>query len=162
MIYIGSDHAGFHLKKEIIAYLESKGADFKEYGCMDAESFDYPLAAEETCTALLSDQTGSACGILICGTGIGISMAANKMKGIRAALVTNEFTAEMARLHNDANVICLGERVTGAGVAISAVAKYLETEFEGGRHARRVGQIMHIEASQTEISQSEAGQGDNS
>ncbi|MDR0975194.1 MAG: RpiB/LacA/LacB family sugar-phosphate isomerase, partial [Ruminococcus sp.] len=81
-----------------------------------------------------------------CGTGIGISIAANKIKGIRAALVTDAFTAEMAKLHNNANCICLGERVTGAGVAISAVKKYLETEFEGGRHERRVNQIMSLES----------------
>jgi ribose 5-phosphate isomerase B len=150
MIHIGSDHAGFHLKKEIIKFLESQGLDIKEYGCMDAESLDYPLAAEETCTALMADETGDACAILVCGTGIGISMAANKIKGVRAAVVTDSFTARMAKLHNDANVICLGERVTGAGVALSAVSKFLETEFEGGRHARRVSQIMDLETPSAE------------
>jgi ribose 5-phosphate isomerase B len=151
MIYVGSDHAGFHLKKEIVAFLETKGFDIKEYGCMDAEPLDYPLAAEETCTALLSDKTDTAsCAVLVCGTGIGISMAANKIAGIRAAVVTDAFTAEMAKLHNDANVICLGERVTGVGVALTAVSKYLETEFEGGRHGRRVSQIMNLEKAQKE------------
>jgi ribose 5-phosphate isomerase B len=149
MIYIGSDHAGYRLKREIIAFLESKGLAYKEYGCVDGSPYDYPLAADDTCKAFLADgKQGSKPGdfvILVCGTGIGISIAANKIKGIRAALVTDAFTAEMAKLHNNANCICLGERVTGAGVAISAVEKYLNTEFEGGRHERRVNQIMALE-----------------
>jgi ribose 5-phosphate isomerase B len=150
MIYIGSDHAGYHLKREIIKYLESQDLSIKEFGCIDGSPYDYPLAAEDTCRAFLQDsesfsEKSSDFVILICGTGIGISMAANKIKGIRAALVTDAFTAEMAKLHNNANCICLGERVTGAGVAISAVEKYLNTEFEGGRHERRVNQIMGLE-----------------
>jgi ribose 5-phosphate isomerase B len=149
MIYIGSDHAGYRLKREIAEFLKAKDLSIKEYGCIDGSPYDYPLAAEDTCKAFLADgKQGIKPGdfiILVCGTGIGISIAANKIKGIRAALVTNAFTAEMAKLHNNANCICLGERVTGAGVAISAVTKYLETEFEGGRHERRVNQIMSLE-----------------
>jgi ribose 5-phosphate isomerase B len=145
MIYIGSDHAGYRLKREIIGYLETIDAEYKEYGCTDGSPYDYPLAAEDTCKAFSADGEEGDFIILICGTGIGISIAANKIKGIRAALVTDAFTAEMAKLHNNANCICLGERVTGAGVAISAVKKYLDTEFEGGRHERRVNQIMSLE-----------------
>jgi ribose 5-phosphate isomerase B len=145
MIYIGSDHAGYHLKREIIKYLETKDLSLKEYGCIDGSPYDYPLAAEDTCRAFIEDGNKGDFVILICGTGIGISMAANKIKGIRAALVTDAFTAEMAKLHNNANCICLGERVTGVGVAISAVEKYITTDFEGGRHERRVNQIMGLE-----------------
>jgi ribose 5-phosphate isomerase B len=145
MIYIGSDHAGYHLKREIIKYLEGLDLSIKEYGCIDGSPYDYPLAAEDTCRAFMENKENGDFVILICGTGIGISMAANKIKGIRAALVTDAFTAEMAKLHNNANCICLGERVTGVGVATSAVEKYLNTEFEGGRHERRVNQIMGLE-----------------
>jgi ribose 5-phosphate isomerase B len=150
MIYIGSDHAGFHLKKEIITHLESKGLEYKEYGCKDGAPIDYPVAAKETCENYLADcgADGVNSGdfiILVCGTGIGISIAANKINGIRAGVVTDSYTAEMAKRHNNANAICLGARVTGIGVALSAVDKYLQTDFEGGRHATRVNQIMALE-----------------
>ncbi|MDR0975237.1 MAG: ribose 5-phosphate isomerase B [Ruminococcus sp.] len=145
MIYLGSDHAGYRLKREIIAYLETVGASYKDYGCTDGEPVDYPNAAEETCNALLEAKADGDFAILVCGTGIGISIAANKINGIRAAVVTDAFTAEMAKLHNNANCICIGERVTGVGVALTAVKKYMETDFEGGRHARRVDKIMALE-----------------
>jgi ribose 5-phosphate isomerase B len=150
MIYISSDHAGFHLKKEIINYLQSRGLEIKEFGCMDGEPIDYPKAAVSACDSYLADfgEDGVNNGdflILVCGTGIGISIAANKINGIRAGVVTDSYTAEMAKRHNNANAICLGARVTGVGVALSAVEKYLDTTFEGGRHGIRVNQIMELE-----------------
>jgi ribose 5-phosphate isomerase B len=146
MIYIGSDHAGFPLKQEMMKFLSEKGLSYKECGCLDGKSFDYPIAAKETCEAMLADDSSNdTFAILVCGTGIGISIAANKIKGVRAAVVTDAYTAEMSRRHNNANAICFGARVTGAGVALSALEKYLETSFEGGRHERRVNQIMSLE-----------------
>lgn len=143
MIAIGSDHAGHSLKKEVIAWLGENNIPFMEFGCMDGESCDYPLVAEEVCSRI---QNGEAeLGILICGTGIGISMAANKVKGIRAALCTDSYMAKYTRLHNDANVLCMGGRVIGAGVAAEIVETFLNTSFEGGRHQRRVDQITNIE-----------------
>lgn len=143
MIAIGSDHAGYALKKDIIAWFKEKNISFEEYGCMDGESCDYPDVAAETCSAVTDGRAEKA--VLICGTGIGISMAANKVKGIRAALCTDSYTAKYTRLHNDANVLCMGGRVTGSGVAEEIVETFLNTDFEGGRHQRRVDKIMDIE-----------------
>ncbi|MDR0991951.1 MAG: ribose 5-phosphate isomerase B [Ruminococcus sp.] len=144
MIYITSDHAGFAMKQEIIAYLKKKDVDYVELGSITGESVDYPVAAREACAKL---QMGSPedRGILICGTGIGISIAANKLKGIRAAVVHDSYTAEMCRRHNDANVICMGARVIGEGVALDAVHIFLTTAFEGGRHERRIDEIRNME-----------------
>ena len=143
MIVIGSDHAGFELKCEIIKFLKEKNIDFIELGCMDGSRCDYPLVAKEVCEKIVDGSADKA--ILICGTGIGISIAANKIKGIRAALCTNEYMAKYTRLHNDANVLCMGGRVIGAGVAAEITETFLNTEFEGGRHQRRVDQITEIE-----------------
>lgn len=143
MIAIGSDHAGYSLKKEIIAWLNENNMPFVEFGCMNGESCDYPLVAEEVCSRIVNGE--AEFGILICGTGIGISMAANKVKGIRAALCTDSYMAKYTRLHNDANVLCMGGRVIGAGVAAEIVETFLNTDFEGGRHQRRVDQITDIE-----------------
>lgn len=143
MIAIGSDHAGYSLKKEVIARLNENNIPFVEFGCMNGESCDYPLVAEEVCSRIVNGE--AEFGILICGTGIGISMAANKVKGIRAALCTDGYMAKYTRLHNDANVLCMGGRVTGAGVAAEIVETFLNTDFEGGRHQRRVDQITDIE-----------------
>lgn len=143
MIAIGSDHAGYSLKKEIIAWLNENNMLFVEFGCMNGESCDYPLVAEEVCSRIVNGE--AEFGILICGTGIGISMAANKVKGIRAALCTDSYMAKYTRLHNDANVLCMGGRVIGAGVAAEIVETFLNTDFEGGRHQRRVDQITDIE-----------------
>lgn len=143
MIAIGSDRAGYSLKKEVIAWLKERNIPFVEFGCLNGESCDYPLVAEEVCSRIVS---GSAeVGILVCGTGIGISMAANKIKGIRAAVCTNNYMAKYTRLHNDANVLCMGGRVIGSGVAAEMVETFLNTDFEGGRHQRRVNQITDIE-----------------
>ena len=142
-IAIGSDHAGYGLKCEVVNYLKEKGVELIEMGCMDGSSCDYPVVAKEVCEKITDGTVEKA--VLICGTGIGISMAANKVKGIRAALCTDAYTAKYTRLHNDANVLCMGGRVTGAGVALEMVDVFLETEFEGGRHQRRVDLISEIE-----------------
>lgn len=143
MIAIGCDSAGYVLKKEVIALLKEKNIPFEDYGCMEGESVDYPLVAKEVCSHIVSGSAEQ--GILICGTGIGISMAANKIKGIRAAVCTNSYMAKYTRLHNDANVLCMGGRVIGSGVAAEIVETFLNTGFEGGRHKRRVDQITEIE-----------------
>lgn len=143
MIAIGSDHAGFALKQEVVKYLKEKGLDIKEMGCMDGTSCDYPVVAKEVCDKVVDGTVDRA--VLICGTGIGISMAANKVKGIRAALCTDAYMAKYTRLHNDANVLCMGGRVIGPGVAEEIVDIFLNTEFEGGRHQRRVDLISELE-----------------
>ncbi len=139
MIAIASDHAGVSLKSLIIAVLEGAGQEVRDLGPASEESVDYPDFAHR-----LADEVaaGSArLGILICGTGIGMSMAANRHPGVRAALCHDAFTAEMARRHNDANVLCLGARVLGAGVAEQVVRVFLDHRFDGGRHGRRVAKI---------------------
>lgn len=143
MIVIACDQGGFSLKKKLINYLSEKKIAFIEKGCMSGENCDYPLVAKEACRPVQTGEADSA--VLICGTGVGISMAANKMKGIRAAVCSDVYTAKYARLHNDANALCLGGRVTGSGAAIMILETFLETGFEGGRHERRVSQIMEIE-----------------
>lgn len=143
MIAIGSDHAGFALKQEIIAHLREKGTEIIEMGCMDGTSCDYPQVAKEVCGEVTSGRAEAA--ILVCGTGLGISIAANKCKGIRAAVCTDCYMAKYTRLHNDANVLCLGGRVIGGGLACEITDTFLETDFEGGRHQRRVDQITALE-----------------
>ncbi|NLL46756.1 MAG: ribose 5-phosphate isomerase B [Clostridiales bacterium] len=143
MIALGSDHAGFDLKQEIIAYLKEKGLEYKDFGTFSRESCDYPDFGEAAARAVVSGECER--GILICGTGIGISMAANKVRGIRCASCSDCFSAEMARLHNNANMLAFGARVVGGGLALKLVEIFLNTEFEGGRHGRRVGKIMAIE-----------------
>ena len=143
MIAIGSDHGGFQLKKELIAHLEEQGIAYKDFGCYDEKSVDYPDIALAVGKAINDGECEK--GVLVCGTGIGISMAANKIKGIRAALYHDYFSAKYTRLHNDANVICFGGRVIGPGLACELLDIFLVTEFEGGRHARRVEKVMEIE-----------------
>lgn len=142
-IVIGSDHAGYLLKEEIKAYLENEKYEIVDVGCHSIESHDYAISAKTACARVISGECERA--VLCCGTGIGISMAANKVKGIRAASCSDYFSAKYTRLHNDANVLCLGARVVGAGLAIELVDVFLKTEFEGGRHQRRVDQISAIE-----------------
>ncbi len=142
-IALGADHAGFPLKERIKEYLEEKGYQVIDMGTYSRESVHYPNFAEKVARAI---QRGEADrGILICGTGIGMSITANKFKGIRAALCTNEYMARMSRRHNDANVLCLGERVLGVELALSIVETWLKEEFEGGRHEVRVKLISDIE-----------------
>ena len=143
MIAIGSDHGGYALKQEIMAYLKEKGVAFEDFGCYSEESCDYPDIAQAVCGKILDHSCEK--GILICGTGIGISMAAHKIKGIRAALCSDYFSAKYTRLHNDANVICLGGRTIGPGSACELVEVFLNTEFEGGRHQRRVDKVIALE-----------------
>lgn len=142
-IAIGSDHGGFRLKQEITAQLAELQLDVKDFGTHSATSVDYPDIAEQVAKAVAAKEFD--CGILICGTGIGISIAANKVKGIRAALCGDVFSAQMAREHNDANILALGERVTGSGLAHMIVETFLHTEFAGGRHATRVEKIGRLE-----------------
>ena len=143
MIALGCDQGGFALKQEIMAHLKGRGLEFKDYGSYDEQSVDYPIYAKKVAEAILSGECDK--GILICGTGIGISIAANKYEGIRAALCTDCFMAEATRLHNDANILAMGGRVVGAGLALEMVDVFIDTEFEGGRHQRRIDQIMAIQ-----------------
>ena len=140
MIALGCDHGGFELKKEIIKYLEANNIAYKDFGCDDTSAVDYPVYAKKVANAVVSKECDK--GILICGTGISISIAANKVKGIRAALCTDCFSAEATRQHNDANVLCLGGRVVGAGLAVKIVDTFLNTDFSGDeRHIKRIAQI---------------------
>lgn len=138
IIYIGSDHAGLALKNVLIPFLAGEGWTVEDMGTKSADSCDYPDFAHAVCSKVL--ETGSF-GILVCGTGIGMSMAANRHKGIRAALCTHEFHARATREHNDANVLCLGERVTAPGLAVELTRIFLTTEYAGGRHQKRVEKI---------------------
>ncbi len=134
-IFIGSDHAGFNLKQQLISFLNSLSWVIEDLGPENNESTDYPVYAKKVCQKVLETE---GLGILICGTGIGMSMAANRIPGIRAALCTTEFQARFSRLHNDANVLCLGERVVGPGLAKEIVKEFLNGVFEAGRHSRRL------------------------
>ena len=136
IVYIASDHAGFHLKDFLAEYLVGKGHEVHDLGPASDAGCDYPDSARLVTDALL--QREDALGILICGTGLGMSMAANRVHGIRAALATCEFHARACRAHNNANILCLGERVTGQGLAADLADIFLSTPFEGGRHLRRV------------------------
>jgi len=139
MIAIGCDHGGYDLKLEIIKYLEEKGLQYKDFGC-NGESCDYPIYAEKVANAVVSGECEK--GILICGTGVGISIAANKHKGIRCALCSDCFTAQATREHNDSNVLAMGARVIGPGLAIKITDIFLNTAFsEDERHARRIRMI---------------------
>ena len=143
MIAIGSDHGGFELKQEIMKHHADMGLEYKDYGTYTTDSCDYPVYGEAVARAVADGECDK--GILICGTGIGISISANKVKGVRAALCGDCYSAEFTRLHNDANVLALGARTTGSGLALKIVDTFLGTEFEGGRHARRVAMIAEIE-----------------
>ena len=143
MIALGADHGGFELKEAIKKHLDEIGVEYKDFGTFSTDSIDYTKIAYKACKAVADGECEKA--VLCCGTGIGISMAANKVKGIRAACCSDYFSAKYTRLHNDANALCLGGRVVGAGLAIELVDVFLNTEFEGGRHQRRVDQISAIE-----------------
>ncbi|CDF57314.1 ribose 5-phosphate isomerase B [Thermobrachium celere] len=142
-IALGCDHGGYNLKQAILEHLEKKGIEYKDFGCYSIESCDYPDFAEKVAEAIVRGEYD--CGILVCGTGIGISIAANKVPGIRAAHCTDTFSAKAAKQHNNANILALGERITGVGLALDIVDAYLEAEFEGGRHQRRIDKIAEIE-----------------
>jgi ribose 5-phosphate isomerase B len=142
-LIVGSDHAGLALRAEVVKTARASGFDVEDLGPFSGESVDYPDFAREVGEAVAGGR--ARLGILVCGTGIGMSIAANKVKGIRAANCTTELEARMARAHNDANVLCLGERVIGLGLGAAIVKTFLDTPFEGGRHARRVDKIRELE-----------------
>lgn len=142
-IAIGSDHGGYRLKEFIKKHLQEKGFDIKDFGTGSVESTDYPDFARAVGEAVVAGDFDK--GILVCGTGIGISIAANKVPGVFCALVGDCFSAGAARRHNNTNIIALGERVTGCGLALAIVDTWLETEFEGGRHQKRIDKIIEIE-----------------
>ena len=143
-IAIGNDHAAIGLKKDILAHLQSKaGIEVTDLGVQENESADYPKQAEIVASKVVSGEYDK--GILLCGTGAGICMSANKVRGIRAVVCSEAYTAKLSRQHNDANVLCMGARVVGSELAKSIADAFLETEFEGGRHQLRVDMIMAIE-----------------
>lgn len=142
-IALGADHGGYCLKEAIIKYCEERNIEYNDFGCYSEDSVDYAIYAKKVADAVAKGEYDK--GILCCGTGIGISIAANKVKGIRAAVVTNEFCAEMTRRHNDANILAMGGRVITPEQAVKFTDIFLNTEFEGGRHERRIAQITAIE-----------------
>ncbi len=143
-VALGADHAGFKLKDEIKGFLASQGLEVEDLGTHSEEPVDYPDVAERVATLVAGG--GADLGILVCGTGIGQAIAANKVPGVRAAVANDVFTARLAREHNNANVLTLGARVVGVGLAMEIVRAFLEASFEGGRHARRVEKIRALEA----------------
>lgn len=138
-VVIGSDHGGFHYKESIIDYLKARNIEYYDVGTYTRESCDYPEIAKAVAVRVASGEFNR--GILVCGTGIGMSIAANKVKGIRAALCGDTYSARVSRAHNNANILCLGERVIGEHLALDIVDIWLKTGFEGGRHKRRVDMI---------------------
>ena len=143
MIAVCCDHGGLSLKQEVLRHLEEKGLEYKDFGTNSPESCDYPDIVKPLCQAIQRGECDK--GVIICGTGIGISMAANKMKGIRAALCHDSFSAEFTRRHNDSNIIAFGARVIGPGLALQLLDIFLNTPFVGGRHAVRVEKMMALE-----------------
>ncbi|MBS3887022.1 MAG: ribose 5-phosphate isomerase B [Dethiobacter sp.] len=143
-IAIASDHGGFRLKKQIAAYLQKNGYSYQDFGALSDEAVDYPDFALPAAQAVADGEY--ALGILCCGTGVGVSIVANKVPGIRAANCSDPFSARMSREHNDANVLTLGERVLGCGLALEVLAAFLQGRYLGGRHACRVEKIKEIEA----------------
>ncbi len=142
-VAIGSDHGGFRLKEEIKTLLSELKVESHDFGTYTSAAIDYPDISRQVAESVVSGEYDR--GIIVCGTGIGVSIAANKIKGIRAALCNDVFSAQMSREHNDANILTLGERVIGSGLARMIVEVWLKTEFAGGRHACRVGKIMELE-----------------
>lgn len=142
-IALGSDHGGYNLKQKICEFLRERGYSFRDYGTFDAAAVDYPDFAFQVAEAVRSGECER--GILVCGTGIGVSIAANKLPGIRAALCHDTFSARASREHNNANILAMGERVVGPGLALEILDTWLQAEFCGGRHLRRVEKIAEIE-----------------
>lgn len=143
MLAIGSDHGGFALKESIKQHLLERGVAFEDFGTLTGERCDYPDIAAQVARAVSSGRCQQ--GLLVCGTGIGMSMAANKVPGIRAACCSDAYSARYTRLHNDANILCLGGRVVGPGLAQELVDVFLDTGFEGGRHQTRIDKISELE-----------------
>jgi ribose 5-phosphate isomerase B len=143
-ITIGADHGGYLLKNLIVDHLKTNGHEVQDCGTHTSDSVDYPNFAKEVTSSITSET--AELGILVCGSGIGMSMAANKVNGIRAALCFNAYMGRMTRAHNNANVLCLGERVLGSGTALDIVDAFVNTQFEGGRHQRRVDLVTELES----------------
>lgn len=143
LIALAADHGGYALKEEVKKHLDELGIAYKDFGTHSEVSVDYPDMALPACDAVVSGECDKA--LLFCGTGVGISMSANKVKGIRACCCSDAFSAEYTRRHNDANALCMGGRVVGPGLACQLVDLFLNTEYEGGRHDRRVAKLMAIE-----------------
>ncbi len=143
-IALAADHGGFALKESVRAFLDARGLGYHDFGSFDGESCDYPDMALPACRAVAAGEC--RCALLFCGTGVGISMAANKVPGIRACCCSDAFSAEFTRRHNDANALCLGGRVVGPGLAETLVDIFLGTPFEGGRHQRRVSKLNALDA----------------
>ena len=143
-IALGCDHRGLGLKQAIISFITETGHSYEDFGCYDTTPVDYPDIAQKVAVAVAGERFD--CGVLVCSSGIGMSIAANKVKGIRAALCHDPFMARRARQHNDANVLCLGEDIVEQDLAKEIVQTFLNTEFEGGRHARRLEKIKALEA----------------
>src|SRR5438128_2694543 len=143
LVALGADHAGFPLKEDLKAWLTSRGHDVVDLGTHSTESVDYPDFAVGVGGAVTAGKAD--CGVLVCGTGIGMAMAANKVSGVRAAACSDAYTARMSREHNDANILALGARITGRDAAIEILETWLEAEFAGGRHARRVDKIVELD-----------------
>ena len=142
-IAIACDHGGYELKKDIIKHLNARGFEIVDFGCDSTQSVDYPDYALPASQAVAKGECDL--GILICGTGIGMSLCANKVKGIRAACCSDTFSARMTRMHNNSNILCFGARVVGLGLATDMVDLFLDTEFEGERHNQRIAKMMAIE-----------------
>ena len=143
MIAIGCDHGGYELKQKILAHLRQRRLEYRDFGCDSTASVDYPVYGKAVAHAVASGECEK--GIVICSTGIGISIAANKVKGIRCALCGDPLSAELTRRHNNANALCLGGRVVGAGLGCQIVDAFLNAEFEGGRHQMRIDKMMALE-----------------
>lgn len=143
-IALAADHGGFELKEAVRKHLDEIGQDYTDFGTLDGASCDYPDMAAPACDAVVAGDC--RCALLFCGTGVGISMSANKIHGIRACCCSDSFSAEYTRRHNDANALCLGGRVVGPGLAIQLVDLFLNTPFEGGRHQRRIDKLTALEA----------------
>ena len=143
---VGSDHAAYEFKLEILRYLDELGIEYEDFGTHGTERADYPIYGEKVAKKVASGEFVK--GLLFCGSGIGISISANKVKGIRAVVCSEPYSAKLSRMHNDTNILCMGARVVGIDLAKMILDEWLKAEFEGGRHAMRVEQIAQIEASQ--------------
>lgn len=142
-VALAADHGGYELKEAIRKHLDEIGVAYKDFGSYTGEACDYPDMAEAACRAVVADECDKA--LLFCGTGVGISMSANKVRGIRACCCSDAFSAEYTRRHNDANALCMGGRVVGPGLGVYLVDLFLNTPFEGGRHQRRIDKVMALE-----------------
>ena len=143
-VALAADHGGYELKEAIRKHLDEIGVAYKDFGSYTGEACDYPDMAEAACRAVVAGECDKA--LLFCGTGVGISMSANKIRGIRACCCSDAFSAEFTRRHNDANALCMGGRVVGPGLGVYLVDLFLNTPFEGGRHQRRIDKMMALEA----------------